>query len=121
MKYNFVYDSSKMSGEKNYEFKERSDSPICSVCVLFEKEAVCLQADEAGNAIFSDRNGTELRRDKADGQGHCFFEIYCEVKDGHISVRFPIQKVIDHYPNCDGEHDRYSYITEDNILIDYKP
>ena len=121
MKYDFIYDSSKMSGEKNYEFKEeRGDSPICSVYILFEKEGVCLQADEAGNAIFSDMNGTELYRDKADGQGRCFFEIYCGVRAGLISVRFPIQEVVDHYPNCDGEYDRYSYITKDNVVIDYK-
>ena len=121
MKYDFIYDSSKVSGEKDYNFKrEHYDSPIFSLYILFEKENVCLEADADGNAIFSDANGVELYRSKADGQGRYFSEFYCEVRDGVISVRFPIQEVVDHYPNCDGEYDRYSYITRDNVIINYK-
>lgn len=121
MKCDFIYDSSKESGERNYNFKrEHYDSPIFSLYILFEKENVCLEVDADGNAIFSDANGIELYRDKADGQGRYFSEFYCEVRDGAISVRFPIQEVVDHYPNCDGEYDRYSYITKDNVMIDYK-
>lgn len=115
MKYDFVFDSSKVSGERNYEFKS-----ITSLFVLFEKENVCLEVDVYGNAIFTDVNGVELYSDKADGQGRNFFEVYCKAEDGAISVRFPIQEVVDHYPNCDGEYDRYSYITRDNVVIDYK-
>lgn len=121
MKYDFVFDSRNVSGEKNYEFKrEHYDSPVFSLYILFEKENVCLEVDADGNAIFSDVNGVELYRDKADGQGHYFSEVYCKVSDGTIFVRFPIQEIVDHYPNCDGEYDRYSYITKDNIIIDYK-
>ena len=121
MKYDFVYDSSKMSGEKNYVFKpEDYDTPVISLCIFFEKENLCLKVDEAGYAIFSDGNGVELYREKADGRGCYFSECYCKVGDGVISVRFPIQEIVDHYPNCDGEYDRYSYITKDNVLIDYK-
>ena len=115
MKYDFIYDSSMVSGERNYEFKSSA-----SLYVFFAKENVCLEVDACGNAIFTDANGTELYRDKADGQGRYFFEACCKVKGGVISVRFPIQEVVDHYPNCDGEYDRYSYITRDNIVIDYK-
>jgi hypothetical protein len=121
MKYDFTYDSSRGSGERNYEFKrEHYDSPIFSLSILFEQEHVCLEADAYGNAIFSDLEGVELYRDKADGQGRYFSEFYCQVRDGAISVRFPIQEVVDHYPNCDGEYDRYSYITRDNVMITYK-
>ena len=121
MKYDFIYDSSNTLGEKCYEFKgEDRDSRIYSLCIFFEKENVRLEADVYGNAIFYDANGTELYRDKADGQGRYFCEFYCKVNGSVISVRFPIQEVVDHYPNCDGEFDRYSYITRDNIVIDYK-
>ena len=121
MKYDFIYDSSLVSGERNYNFKrEHYDSPIFSLFILFEKENVCVEVDADGNAIFSDVEGTELHRDKADGQGCYFSEFYCAVRDGVISVRFPIQEVVDHYPNCDGEYDRYSYITRDNVIITYK-
>ena len=115
MKHDFIYDSSRVSGERNYEFKSTA-----SLYVLFEKENVCLEVDTYGNAFFTDVNGIELCAGKADGQGRYFFEVYCQVKDGVISARFPIQEVVDHYPNCDGEYDRYSYITRDNVVIDYK-
>ena len=121
MKYDFIYDSSNTSGEKCCNFKrEHYDSPILSLCVFFDKENVYLQADEDGNAIFFDANDVELYRDKADGQGYYFSEFYCKAAGGVISVRFPIQEVVDHYPNCDGEYDRYSYITKDNVIIEYK-
>ena len=115
MKYDFIYDSSKVSCEKDYEFKS-----VTSLNILLKNENVCLEVDTYGNAIFTDVNGVELYKDKADGQGRYFCEVYCKVKDGIISVRFPIQEVVDHYPNCDGEYDRYSYITRDNVVIDYK-
>jgi hypothetical protein len=115
MKYDFIYDSSNMSDERNLEFKS-----FISLHILFEKENICLEVDVYGNAIFTDVNGIELYRDKANGQGRYFYEVYCSVKDGAVSVRFPIQEVIDHYPNCDGEYDRYSYITRANVVIDYK-
>ena len=121
MKYDYIYDSSYVLGEKCYEFKrEKYDSPLFSSYIFFENEKVCLEVDADGSAIFYDENGVELYRDKADGQGRYFCEVYCEVRDGVISVRFPIQEVVDHYPNCDGEYDRYSYITRDNVLINYK-
>ena len=72
-----------------------------------------------GNAAIFDLKGGELFRAKADGRGRYFSEFYCKVKDGMISVRFPIQEIVDHYPNCDGEHDRYSYITKENIVYHY--
>lgn len=88
--------------------------------MFFEKKSVCLEADADGNAVFRDLEGVELYRGKADGQGRDFSEFYCKVKDGVISVKFPIQEVVDHYPNCDGEYDRYSYITRDYIMIDFR-
>ena len=120
MEYNFVYDSSKLSGEKNYSIeRERYDSPIIPFYVLFEQEGVYLEADADGNSAIFSLDGVELFRDKADGQGRYFSEFCCTVKDGVIRVRFPIQEVIDHYPNCDGEYDRYSYITRDNVVFEY--
>ena len=121
MEYNFIYDSSVMVGEKEYSIKrECYNSPILPYHVLFVQEGIVLTADADGNAVFSNLEGTELFRDKADGQGRYFSGFYCKVKDGVISVRFPIQEVVDHYPNCDGEYDRYSYITRDNVVIQYQ-
>ena len=113
MDYRFMYDSHTTSGEKEYRFE-------CKTCgVLFVQEDIVLTADADGNAVLCNSDGTELFRDKADGQGRYFSSFYCTVKDGVIRVRFPIQDVIDHYPNCDGEYDRYSYITKDNVVFEY--
>jgi len=120
MEYNFTYDSSTTLGEKEYSMeREYYNSPILPYRVLFVQEGVVLTADADGNAVFCNMEGAELFRDKADGQGRYFSSFYCKVKDGVISLRFPIQEVVDHYPNCDGEYDRYSYITRDNVVFHY--
>lgn len=122
MNYNFTYDSSKMLGEKECNIaRERYESPIIPYYVHFPQEGVYLEADADGNAAFYNISGVELFREKADGQGRYFSAFYCAVKNGEISVRFPIMEEIDHYPNCDGEYDRYSYITRDNVIIKYSP
>ena len=121
MEYNFIYDSSTTLSEKEYNIeRENYNSPILPYRVLFVQENIVLTADADGNAVLCKLDGTELFRDKADGKDCYFSSFYCKVKDGVISVRFPIQEVVDHYPNCDGEYDRYSYITRDNVVIDYK-
>ena len=121
MKYDYVYDSSVIRGEKEYSIeKVHSDSLTQPIYVLFQQEGAYLAADASGNAAICSANGAELFRDKADGQGKCFFGIYCQVSDGTITVRFPLQDVIDHYPHCDGEHDRYSYVTKENVVFTYR-
>ena len=121
MDYNYIYNSSKMFGELECPMKrERYDSPVVPYYVLFSQEGVCLKADADGNAVFCDSDGTELYRAQADGKGRYFTKFYCSVKGGEISVRFPIVEEIDHYPNCDGEYDRYSYITRENIVVKYR-
>ena len=121
MKCNFVYDSNEMSGEREYNIeRERFDSPIVPFYVLFPREGVYLEADAHGNAAFYDLEDKELFRDKADGQGRYFSGFFCTVQDGTICVRFPIRELIDHYPHCDGEYDRYSYRTKDNVVIKYR-
>ena len=120
MKYDFIYDSSTISGDKEYSLeKSQSDSLTQPIYVLFYQEGVYLEADAQGNTAIYNMDGVELFRDKADGNGKLFFGIYCKVSNGVISVRFPIQEVIDHYPHCDGEYDRYSYITKDNVVFHY--
>ena len=120
MKYNCIYDSSRTSCEKNITMeREHYDSPIVPFYVLFQQEAVYLEADANGNAAIFDLEGGELFRAKADGKGRYFAEFYCKVEDGVISIRFPIQEIVDHYPHCDGENDRYSYITKENIVYHY--
>ena len=120
MKYDYIYDSSTMSGDKEYSIeKVHPDSLTQPIYILLQQEGVYLEADAHGNAAIYNMDGVELFRDKADGKGKCFFGIYCRVSNRVITVSFPIQEVIDHYPHCDGEYDRYSYITKDTVVFHY--
>lgn len=113
MKYNYVFDSSKSVYESKFEIDRDTNDEIT---VFFENENIVLSADAHGNAIFCNTDGIEILRDKAQSDRYFSF-IYCTVKDGTISVRFPVTETIDHYPNCDGEHDRYSVKIVHNIII----
>lgn len=112
MNYDHIFDSNSVY-EKEFELSGENDKEIT---VFFEKERIVLTADKHGNAVFAGADGAELKRDKAEAD-RFFLSIYCCVKDGAINVRFPITETIDHYPNCDGEYDRYSTRIVDNIII----
>ncbi len=113
MKYDYVFDSSKSVYESKFEIdRDKSDD----ITVFFENEDIVLTADIHGNAVFSNTDGTELFKDKANSDRFFSF-IYCTVKDSTINVRFPVTETIDHYPDCDGEYDRYSVKVVDNIII----
>ena len=114
MKYDHVYDSGIRRWEAEYPIGGEN-SP--SVTVLFEQEQILLTADADGNAVFGRTDGTELFRDKAYGKQRRFSSIYCSVTGGAPSVRFPIKETVDHYPNCDGEYDRWSEVIVDNVVI----
>ncbi len=113
MNYDHIFDSSERLYEAEFEIGYENDKQIT---VLFERENIVLTADVHGNAIFMDLDGKEIKKEKAQSD-RLFSKIYCLVKEGAITVRFPITKTVDHYPNCDGEYDRYSEIIVDNIYI----
>lgn len=113
MIYENIYDSSKSVYEKEFEIDHENDK---SLTVFFEKEGVTLVADAHGNAVFTDEDGNEIKKDKALSD-RLFGSIYCSVKDDAICVRFPVTETVDHYPNCDGEYDRYSVKIVDNIIV----
>lgn len=113
MKYDYVLDSSVSVYEAKYDI-DRSKSE--EITVYFENEGVVLTADRAGNYTFAKADGTVIKNGKAESD-RCFMFIYCSVKDNVINVRFPVTETVDHYPNCDGEYDRYSTKIVDNIIV----
>ncbi|MBQ8860823.1 MAG: hypothetical protein IJ015_05770 [Ruminococcus sp.] len=113
MNYNHILDSSNSAYESKFEIDYKNDKALT---ILFEKENIVLTADSHGNATFENTDGTKILSGKAECS-RIFSEIYCKVQDNVITVRFPVMKTIDHYPNCDGEYDRYSEVIVDNILI----
>lgn len=115
MEYNYVFDSNKNVYESKLEIdRDKNDE----ITVFFENENIVLTADAHGNAVFSNTDGTELFKDKASSD-RLFSFIYCTINKGTINVRFPVTETIDHYPDCDGEYDRYSVRIVDNIIITY--
>lgn len=115
MNYDHIFDSSKSVYEKEFEIDYKNDKPLT---VLFEKESIVLTVNTHGDALFLNINGVELKKDKAESN-RLFSSIYCSANKNAITVRFPVKETIDHYPNCDGEYDRYSERIVDNILITY--
>lgn len=113
MKYDYILDSSISGNETKFDIdREKAES----ITVLFENEGVVLTADIYGNYTFANPDGTVISKGKAESD-RCFMFIYCSVKDNVINVRFPITETVDHYPNCDGEYDRYSTKIVDNVVV----
>ena len=44
---------------------------------------------------------------KQEGGREIYMDITCLVEDGCIVLKMPIYSWIDHYPDCDGESDRW--------------
>ncbi len=112
MNYDYIFDGNSVY-EKEFEIDYENDKEIT---VFFEKEGIVLTADKHGNAVFKTADGAEIKKDKAKAY-RFFLSIYCCVKDGAINVRFPVTETVDHYPDCDGEYDRYTKRIIDNIII----
>lgn len=116
MQYDHIYNSAERTMEGQAMIDYEKEIPVT---VLFEKENIILKADALGNAIFYDLADQELHRDKAEGKYKYFSRVYFSVNKNGICVRFPIIEWIDHYPNCDGEYDRWSERIVDNVYITY--
>ncbi len=116
MEYDYIFDSSDTRCEKKFAIDYEKNLPVT---VFFVKENIVLRADREGNALFCDTGGNALYRGKADRKRQYFGEIYCSVRAGAVSVSFPIIELIDHYPNCDGEYDRWSEVIREKICITY--
>ncbi len=119
MNYDFIYDSDKMRGKKEFDIEQEHYNTIVKHYVLFPREGVYLEADACGNAVFYNLDGVELFREKAEVDYLYFLEFDCMAEGGKITVSFPVLEVVDHYPNCDGEYDRYSYKRVNNIIIEF--
>lgn len=113
MKYNYIFDSSKTLYDKEFEIEREKSEKIT---IFFEKEGVVLTADIHGNATFESVDGKIIKKDKADSSRFFSF-IYCIVNHNVITVTFPVTETVDHYPDCDGEFDRYSVKIIDKIII----
>ena len=111
-KADIVYNSE--CGVKKYQI---ASGYISETVILFEKEetVACVYAE--GRVEFFDTDGNLISQGKVESQTggrEVYEEVVCEADENCITLKFPIVKWIDNYPNCDGEHDRW-----DSVVIGY--
>jgi len=116
MGYDYVFDSEKPMWGSLDERVEIDSEAKPQVSILFEKEGVVLHADCHGNSFFCDIDGNVIHEDKAEANS-LFSSVRVCVGEDKIIAKFPVTKWIDHYPNCDGEYDRWSEVIVDTICI----
>lgn len=110
MNYDIIFDKNSYY-ETEFKFNDKTE-----LTVFFSNENIILKADKDGNAVFLTADGKEIKREKAESDRY-FSTIFCKTYEGVVSVRFPICETIDHYPDCDGEYDRYSERIIENIIF----
>lgn len=116
MDYDFVFDSEKKLWGRSHEEVEFDGETKPEVSILFEREGIVLRADQKGNAVFRDLEGSVIHEDRAESGGY-FSRVHVRVHEGRAVAEFPVTKWIDHYPHCDGEYDRWSEVILDTIAI----
>lgn len=100
-----VFDS---QTEKTYQL---ATGHISKTVILFEREQLYAEILAEGQVTLYDAQGNVLAKDQApleESGRKVYEEVTCRVEDGSVILEFPIYQWIDHYPNCDGEHDRWS-------------
>lgn len=107
-KYDIIFNSEKENDNKCFQIASgfHSETVIC-----FEKENIVAVIYAKGQVEFYNMKDELLSVGELplveSGKG-TYEEVRCQVENGTIVLEFPIYEWIDHYPNCDGEHDRWS-------------
>ncbi len=73
-----------------------------------------------GEVVFYDHENNIIGREGE--SGGCYKEVRLIWKQDVITIQLGHIKVIDHYPNCDGEHDRWSekWVAQRTVTLDLK-
>lgn len=107
MQYDHIFDSA-AADEQKFPL---ACGFISTTVIFFEKEAVAARIEASGSVEFLDPEGKCLHTTRVPpqtGGAEHYEEVLCSVKAGQVRLGFPIYEWVDHYPNCDGEHDRWS-------------
>ncbi|MBQ2253094.1 MAG: hypothetical protein II328_03830 [Clostridia bacterium] len=80
--------------------------------ITFVKENIVVSIEACtGEVVFNNLDSGKLLSVKAkmpSSGDEKYSEIKCIVQDGQIKLGFPQYTYKDNYPNCDGEHDRWT-------------
>ncbi len=112
IKADIVYNSE--NGSQKYQI---ASGYISETVILFKKEEIAIRVFAEGRVDFLDLDGNPLAVGKVEAQTggrEVYEELVCEADEKTLTLKFPIVKWIDNYPNCDGENDRW-----DSVIIGY--
>ncbi len=73
-----------------------------------------------GEAVFYDGDGNVIgNAEKCD---RLFDRVVLDWKQDYVALLFGHVSTVDHYPNCDGEHDRWGteWVTERTVMLNAK-
>lgn len=76
----------------------------------FEKEGIIAIVHDTGRILYYNTTGNiytyGYAKELKVGRG-LYSDVACKVDGDLIIFNFPVYEWIDHYPHCDGEHDRW--------------
>jgi len=107
MKYDHVIERSENLNAKQFHL---SCGFYETTSFLFEKADFSVVIHCKGEFTFYTANGEKLETIKAkpmnSGRG-CYMDVLITTKEDAVTFQLPDYEWIDHYPNCDGESDRW--------------
>ncbi len=91
--------------------------------IYFSNEGIAATVDHDGHVqFFGDGEQvllTEHVPSKVDGSIGRYSRVWYRAEDGCIYIKFPCYDLIDNYPHCDGEHDRWDVVTRGYNVLKY--
>ncbi len=109
-KIDIVFDSEQDNSKGYFQI---ASGYISETVVHLLKENLIMVICAEGRVVLYDMEDNliaEKTAPKNDGGREVYEEVCCCVFDDTLSVKFPIYKWVDNYPNCDGEHDRWDTV-----------
>lgn len=113
------YDKIFKRGETKEKQYPLASGYISTTTVFFEEENIVARIEAKGDVAFFDGGAADdaspiatVNMPVQTGGREVYEDVVCSVEGDEMILKFPIVKWIDHYPHCDGEHDRW-----DSVII----
>lgn len=119
-----IYDKIFKSAEAKEKKYQLASGYISTTTVFFEEETVVAQIEAKGDIAFFDGRENllaEVKMPAQTGGREVYEDVFCNVVDDRIILKFPIVKWIDNYPHCDGEHDRWNSVIIGQHTLTFDP
>lgn len=109
MRIDETFKSSRHTAPQNYHL---ACGFYTTTYILFEEENVLASIECTGEIKFRKPDDFSVLASatmpKQEGGRGIYMDVTCSRDGGHIVLQMPIYSWTDHYPNCDGESDRWT-------------